>query len=84
MIELSPRWFLTFRGDFGGFGLESDFTANAWASVGIRFGIFGHPAAFRVGYRGLFQDYDEDSDVERFEWDMTIHGPTLGLMTFWG
>jgi hypothetical protein len=83
-IDLHPRWFLAFRGDFGGFGAGSDFTANGSATLGWRFGIFGRPAALRAGYRALFQDYDEDVDEERFEWDMTIHGPTLGLYTFWG
>lgn len=83
-IDLTPRWFLHFRGDVGGFGAGSDFTALGAASLGFRFHIFKRPAAVQAGYRALFQDYDEDSGAERVEWDMTIHGPTLGLTTFWG
>lgn len=83
-VDLSPHWFLLFRGDFGGFGAGSDFTTNGSASIGYGFKICGHDFAARAGYRALFQDYHEGSGTNRFEWDMTLHGPTLGLMTFWG
>jgi hypothetical protein len=32
-----------------------------------------------AGYRALSQDYDDGSGADRFEWDVTLHGPLLGL-----
>jgi hypothetical protein len=84
IVDLTSRWFLHFRGDVGGFGAGSNFSALGLASLGYRFSLFGRDAAVAAGYRAIFQDYDEDSGAERFEWDMTIHGPTLGLVTHWG
>ena len=84
VIDLTPRWFFAFRGDLGGFGAGSDFTANAMASIGYRFLIFNHPVSVRAGYQGFFQDYDEDSGADRYEWDMTIHGPKIGFTSYWG
>ena len=83
-IDLSRHWFLWMRSDLGGFGAGSDFTANGSAAIGYRFSIFGHGMAARAGYRVLFQDYDTDSGANRFEWDMTTHGPTIGLFSYWG
>ena len=83
-IDLSRHWFLWMRSDLGGFGAGSDFTANGSAAIGYRFTIFGHGMAARAGYRVLFQDYDTNSGANRFEWDMTTHGPTLGLFSYWG
>ena len=82
-IDLSSHWFMLFRGDVGGFNLSSDFASMAMASIGYRFGLFGHDAAVRAGYRAVYDDYDEGSGTNRFEWDMTVHGPTLGFMTVW-
>jgi len=83
-VDLTSRWFLRMRGDVGGFTAGSDFSSLAVATLGYRFSLFGNDAAVAAGYRAIFQDYDEDNGDERFEWDMTIHGPTIGLITHWG
>jgi hypothetical protein len=31
------------------------------------------------GYRALSRDYQEDSGMDKFEWDVVMHGPILGL-----
>lgn len=71
---LSDRWDLSLRGDIGGFGIGSDFTWQMTALLGYRFPLFGADATAAIGYRILDQNYDDG-----FEWDMTLHGPVLGL-----
>lgn len=51
--------------------------------VEARSGGFGRflDATALVGYRALSQDYADGG----FRWDMTVHGPLLGLTPrFWG
>ena len=75
-MNITPKWDLLLHGDFGGFGVGSDFTWNA-------FGIFSY--AWRedkrliLGYRGLYQDYESGSGANRFDWDMTYYGPVAAI-----
>ena len=73
-LDLSDRWAIAGEGNFGGFGVGSDFTWNAQAFVGYRTTLFGRPTTFALGYRALNQDYDHGD----FGWDVTMHGPILG------
>lgn len=48
--------------------------------AGYRFGLFGDDnARFLAGYRALYQNYKSGSGSNEFKWDMTLHGPMLGL-----
>ena len=79
--DLSERWTLTLAGDIGGFGFGSDFAWNAFGLIGYRFSLFGeNNARVLAGYRALYQDYSDGSGRDKFEWDVTLHGPTLGLL----
>ena len=31
------------------------------------------------GYRAMYQDYTDGSGDNKFEWNVTLHGPILGL-----
>jgi hypothetical protein len=73
-LDLSDRWAIAAEGNFGGFGVGSDFTWNAQAAVGYRTAVFGREITFALGYRALYQDYHHGD----FEWDVTMHGPLLG------
>jgi hypothetical protein len=73
-LDLSDRWAIAGEGNFGGFGVGSDFTWNAQAFVGYRTTLFGRPTTLLVGYRALSQDYDHND----FAWDVTMHGPIIG------
>ena len=65
---------MTLDGSVGGFGVGSDF---AWHAVGL----FGEDNARVVGgYRAMYQDYTDDSGEDKFEWDVTLHGPILDLV----
>jgi hypothetical protein len=64
-------FFVTGWGLVGGFGVGSEFTWDAMASVGYQ---FTETFELTVGYRGMGVDYDEDGYV----FDMTQHGPIIG------
>jgi hypothetical protein len=82
-IDLSPRWFVRTQADIGGFGAGSDMAALAAGTIGYRFNMFGRSAAVAIGYRSIWQDYDEGG-TDGAKWSMNLHGPTLGLVTHWG
>jgi hypothetical protein len=79
-VDLSGNWFLQLDADIGGFGAGSEFTALVTPWVGYRFAVGQGEAAVRAGYRTLYENYSDGG----FDWDMTIHGFTLGLVTYWG
>lgn len=83
-LDLSERWTLTLEGSVGGFGAGSDSTWHAYGSFGYGFGLFGREnnARFIAGYRALYQDYSDGSGADKFEWDVTFHGPITGLIIF--
>jgi hypothetical protein len=77
---LTPKWSLMVRGDIGGFGVNSDFVWQASGVVGYNFRLFGDDnAKVFAGYRALDWDYSDGKGTRKFEWDMTAHGPTIGL-----
>ena len=78
--DLSDRWSLMVAGDIGGMAFGSDFAWNAFGLIGYRFNLFGNDdARVFAGYRALSQDYDDGHGSNKFEWDVTLHGPVLGL-----
>jgi opacity protein-like surface antigen len=72
LVPLGERWSVLLYGDVGGFGVGSDLTYQAIAGVNWQFSK--HFSA-KVGYRYLYQDFEDDG----FVWDMAAHGPYLGL-----
>jgi hypothetical protein len=80
IIDLSERWQLLMGGDVGGFGVGSDFTWSALGLVGYEFPLFGAQATAVGGYKALYQDFDDGSGTTLFKWDMTLHGPIIGLV----
>ena len=51
-------------------------------TIGYRFSLFSAKNNARVagGYRAIYQDYKDGSGDDKFEWDVTFHGPILGLV----
>jgi hypothetical protein len=76
---LGERWSLVLGGDVG--GITSDqYSAEGFALAGYRFSLFGeNNATLLAGYRALKQKYKDGDGPSEFEWDMTIHGPIVGL-----
>lgn len=80
ILQLTPEWSLSAMGDIGGFGVGSDFQWMANGLAGYRFGLFGeNDSKFLFGYRALAQDYSDGSGANKFEWDVTLHGPIFAL-----
>jgi hypothetical protein len=78
--DLNERWVLTMAGDIGGVAFGSDFAWSASGLFGYQFSLFGQDnARVFAGYRALSQDYTDGSGNDKFEWDVTLHGPILGL-----
>ena len=78
--DLSDRWSLMMGGDIGGMAFGSDFAWGAYGVFGYRFNLFGNDnARVIVGYRAMSQDYDDGHGSNKFEWDVTLHGPVIGL-----
>lgn len=71
-IDLGRGFFLTLLGDAGGFGVSSDSTWQALASIGYEVNSW---FSLRAGYRHLEVDYDDDG----FVYDVAISGPIFGL-----
>ena len=78
-VDLFKRFQLLVGGDIGGFGVGSHFTYSILGLLGYRFQMFGHAAIAHAGYRTLSQNYDTRNNGDLFRWDMTMHGPILGL-----
>jgi hypothetical protein len=81
-FDLSDHWTLFLNGRVGGFGIGSDFTWEATGTVGYRFPLFSEKNNAQVagGYRAIYQDYTDGSGDDKFKWDVTFHGPILGLV----
>jgi hypothetical protein len=75
-VNLSENWWLSLRGDVGGFGVDgSEFTWQAIGLVGYRWRLEGWDISVLGGYRAISQDY-EDGD---FGYEMLTHGPVTGI-----
>lgn len=77
--NVTDRFFVLAGGDIGGFGVGSDFAWSALGLLGWRFQMFGLDSAVVGGYRALGQDYSTGSGTRRLQFDVTMHGPVLGL-----
>lgn len=76
--DVSENWNIATNGNIGGFGAGSEFAWQVGLYGGYRFGLLGEDDAnFVFGYQALGQRYVDDD--RGFEWDVTAHGPVLGL-----
>jgi hypothetical protein len=80
--DFSERWALALAGSVGGFGVGSDFAWEASGLLGYRFPLFSkkNNAVVLAGYRALSQDYTDGKGDDKFQWDVTLYGPILGLL----
>lgn len=71
-FHFNDKFSILAQGDVGGFGVGSDFTWQALATVNYS---FNETFAISAGYKVLSVDYDDDGRV----FDTTLSGPLLGL-----
>jgi hypothetical protein len=69
--DINDKWFIRALADIGGFGVSSDITWQAMASLGYRVSDNG---AVGLGYRAIGTDYTSGSTT----YDVTSHGLLLG------
>jgi len=74
----------TFRpeviGDVGGFGVGSKFSWQALAALNYDFCVRTNVTwSGMLGYKALFVDYSKGSGLTQYEYDMTMHGPIIGV-----
>lgn len=74
--DIDDKWLFIFRGDFGGFGVGSDFTFQVQGYVGYRFSKLFQTS---IGYRVIGIDYDKGSGEDRFRYNMNTFGPNIRL-----
>ncbi len=79
IADLDERWNLAAEADIGGFGLDSQFSANGQVYLGYRTTLFGYETLLRLGYRALYQDHRESTEFGRSRWVNTLQGPVAGL-----
>ncbi|WP_136808253.1 hypothetical protein [Desulfosediminicola flagellatus] len=75
--DLTNKVKLLLRGDIGGFGIGSapDFAWNVHTALGYD---LSEKSTLWFGYRVLDVDYEDESDVGLFGWDMTTSGFEIG------
>ena len=78
-IPLSESFTLVLRGDIGGFGLASDFTALAAAGFHYR---FTEMISLDVHYKALWVDYETGTKgtPDYFSYTTVTHGPIIGVI----
>jgi len=75
-IQWTRRWSSSVRFDIGGFGVGSDF---AYQIATIQKIEINDRFDFVFGYRRLSYDYDDGSGASKFEYDVALSGPLLGM-----
>ncbi len=76
VAPLGEKWVFNAAGDFGGFGVGSDFTWYWAANIAYR--ITARTQVY-AGYRFIDFDYEDGSGQERFKFDMAQYGPLAGF-----
>ena len=74
-FDLGDHFGMVLRGDVGGTSFGSDFSSGLAGILGYRFPIGSANGTVFLGYRAIYQDY-EDGD---FEWRGWVHGPMIGF-----
>lgn len=71
------RWHAQMYTEIGGFGAGSDFTWQAFPTVGFR---LSKAASIDFGYRWLDIDYADGEGAAAFKYDVLTQGPVLGFV----
>jgi hypothetical protein len=78
--QFNPDWRLSLRGDVGGFGVGSEFTWNAAATVSYR---AWKNVDLLAGYRALSYDVEFGQGGGSVDLDATLHGPVIAAVFHW-
>lgn len=73
---IDEKWFVNAIADIGGFGVGSDLSSSGYLGVGY---MWTPAISSAIGYRYLYEDYQNRSNGNNFRYDTTMHGPTVSL-----
>ena len=76
LTPLAERWWVSFSGDIGGFGVGTDLTWQAYANIGFKASDL---VSIIVGYRAIDIDYEDDSRAQPVALDILLSGPQVGV-----
>ena len=77
-LSFAENWSFGVRGDVGGFGIGSASQLMWEFDVGFNWSV-NDWFSFLFGYRVLDFDYVRGSGSDRFEYDMSLHGPFVAF-----
>jgi hypothetical protein len=78
--QLAPGQELMFRADVGGFDVGSRISWNVTGAYNWDFAVRnGVTYSGMLGYRALSVDYTKGDGLSRYEYDVLMHGPIVGL-----
>lgn len=78
--RVAPGQELVLRADIGGLGAGSEFSWNAIAAYSWNIAVCeGVTYSGILGYRALSVDYERGSGLNKYEYDVLMHGPLVGL-----
>src|SRR5689334_559418 len=78
--QFAPGWNFVASGDVGGFGVGSKFSWQTLAALNYDFSVRKSVTwSGMVGYKALLVDYSKGFGLTHYEYDMTMHGPIIGI-----
>ena len=78
--RIKPGLDLLLSGDIGGFGAGSDFSWQAIGAISYDLGRYsGATWSGILGYKALYADYSRGSGQGLYQYEITMHGPIIGL-----
>jgi hypothetical protein len=78
--QFAPGVNFVVSGDVGGFGVGSKFSWQALAALNYDFYVKRNITwSGMLGYKALYVDYSKGSGLSSYEYNVTMHGPVLGL-----
>ena len=82
--QFAPGLNFVASGDVGGFGVGSKFSWQALAALNYDFCVRNNVTwSGMLGYKALFVDYSQGSGLTHYEYDVTMHGPIIGVTARW-
>ncbi len=73
---IDEKWFVNAIADIGGFGVGSELSSSGYLGVGY---MWTPSISSAIGYRYLYEDYQNRSNGNNFRYNTTMHGPTVSL-----
>ena len=78
--QFAPGWNFVASGDIGGFGRRQQDSWQALAALNYDFYVHNNVTwSGMVGYKAISVDYSKGSGLNQFVYDMTMHGPIIGV-----